>query len=123
MATFTRTTKFTKQHVADALNLFELLEYGQGKAAAATVVNSVVKGYMRTELAPEREKRAGTLFTNEEVREMRAGRKLQAIKLVKRRLGMGLMDSKRYVEANGGQFLAQSGQYDMDGQYILDHRR
>ena len=47
-------------------------------------------------------------FTDEEIDYILAGKKLFAIKAVKNRLGLSLMEAKEYVENHGGQILVEA---------------
>ena len=69
---------------------------------AAAIVRKLVKKYI--------ESAAGSplvdgVFTKEEIAEMRNGKKIAAIKLVRDRTGMSLMDCKNLVENNGEHYL------------------
>lgn len=123
-----QTLQITADDVANSFNLFEKLAYGQGKAAAGVVVNAVVRQYVAAGLAECKPTRD---FTKAEIAAMRAGRKLEAVKLLRQRLGnqydengnvtirgMSLMDCKRYVETKGGKYLAESGLYNADGMAV-----
>lgn len=112
------TIQITCDDVANSLNLFEKLDYGKGKAAAAVVANAVLRQYTTTQLAAPRKQREYSKFTPQEQEMLRTGQKLQAVKSVKNRLGLGLMDSKHYVENHGGKLLAESGRYNESGHYI-----
>ena len=105
--------KFTKQDVVDALNIFEKLEVGGGKVAGATVARAVVSTYLKEQLEVSRPER---IFTAHEISLMRQGKKLYAVKAVRDRLGISLMEAKRYVEGNGGAELHKSGKFDAEGQ-------
>jgi hypothetical protein len=120
------TLEITCNDVANALNLFEKLEYGQGKAAAATVVNATVRLYINAKLKPLAESRGP--LTPEEIAACRRGEKLTAIKLFRQRKGnqyddqgmvvkrgLSLLDCKLFVEKHGAKYLAESGRYNENG--------
>lgn len=47
-------------------------------------------------------------FSDEEIDYILVGRKLPAIKAVKNRLGLSLIEAKKYVETHGGQILIEA---------------
>lgn len=102
----TSTIKMTCQDVANALNLFEKLEYGKGKAAAAVVVRSATAMYLNNQLATSRKARQPKVkqFTDKEIAYIRDGNKLSAVKLVRDRLYISLLEAKRYVEEKGAHY-------------------
>lgn len=103
----------TKLDIDNAIRTFDVLNYGQGKVGAATALRGIINMYIEARLTEGKQSQVANKLTNTEIDLLKEGRNIPAIKSVKERLNLSLLDAKRYTETHGSQFLPANYPYNI----------
>ena len=97
----------TQSEVMAAMDFFNQVIEPRYKVKIGAMLVAMTKDFV-TDKAPSKHQE----FTLSEIEVLKDGRKLEAVKMVKNRLELSLMEAKKYVEHYGDHMLHQSGYYE-----------